>query len=106
MRSNLFDFMHKKFKNLGVSTDIKEIEFIVRDLCEKLCQALHHLHLFGIILRDFDAKNITIYEMAELHPEITTIHNFTVQGPGQLTEKIYGDISYKAPEVLQGKPYN
>lgn len=44
--------------------------------------------------------------MSEIQPEITTIHNFTVLGPGQLTEKIYGDISYKAPEVLQGKPYN
>lgn len=29
--------MHKKFKNLGVSSDIKEIEFIVREICEKLC---------------------------------------------------------------------
>jgi len=29
-----------------------------------------------------------------------------VQGPEQLTEKIYGDICYKAPEVLQGRPYN
>ena len=74
--------MHKKFKNLGVSSDIKEIEFIVRDLCEKIGQALHHLHLFGIILRDFDAKSIMIYEMTEIFPEITTIHNFTVQGPG------------------------
>jgi len=28
--------MSKKFKNIGISTDTKEIEFIVRELCEKI----------------------------------------------------------------------
>lgn len=39
-------------------------------------------------------------------PRLTWVKNAAIIGPNGQTTGIYGDIRFRAPEVLQGKPYS
>lgn len=60
------------------------------------------------MLRDLDARNITISQMSELvWPLIENIEAMTVLAPDQLTDGsvLIGNVASKAPECILGLPY-
>lgn len=57
-------------------------------------------------MRDFDYKNVFMTQTDTVWPQITNVHNFACIGPDQFTEGQFGDSCFRAPEVIQGEPYN
>lgn len=74
--------------------------------------ALEHLHANGIVLRSFDPQGILMTETVggienKTIPRISRIDNAVVQDPScEFTRGCFGDIRFRAPEVLQNKAYN
>lgn len=93
-----------------LSNQNKLTETWVRNLALKLGQALDHLHQSGIILRDFDADGIVMneqtHDILSINPRITRINHAIVMDYSARTSGINGDIRFKAPEVVCGKPYD
>lgn len=70
-------------------------------------QTISKLHDKGIIIRDLDVSHIYLTQNSDLGIlRISDLQNALIMGPKQKTNKIIGDINFRAPEVLQGKPYN
>ena len=76
----------------------------------KLGLSLDHLHQSGIILRDFDGDGILMNEQCNdilsINPRINRVSNAIVMDYSARTSGIIGDIRFKAPEVVSGKPYD
>ena len=83
-----------------------------RDMSLKIAQALEYLHDTGICLKNLDAKGILMTEAAtsmpveKSVPRIARLTNAIIMGYEEVTREIYGDIRYRAPEVLRNKPYD
>ena len=83
-----------------------------RKIALKLSQVLEFLHDNGIILRNFDATGVLMTESEENKyeniPRISRLNKALVKGESEIdfVSGIFGDIRYRAPEVLQGLPYN
>ena len=82
----------------------------IRNLALKLGMSLDHLHQSGIILRDFDADAILMnqqcIDILSINPRISRVSNAIVMDYSARTSGIIGDIRFKAPEVVSGKPYD
>ena len=85
--------------------ELKETK--VCEIIHKLSMAIYYLHSYGIVHRDLKPENIL---MTDLTPEADIrLLDFglskIVGNEGKCTEP-YGTLSFVAPEVLQGKPYD
>eukprot|EP00356_Strombidium_inclinatum_P011103 CAMPEP_0170497968 /NCGR_PEP_ID=MMETSP0208-20121228/26374_1 /TAXON_ID=197538 /ORGANISM="Strombidium inclinatum, Strain S3" /LENGTH=252 /DNA_ID=CAMNT_0010774969 /DNA_START=3160 /DNA_END=3914 /DNA_ORIENTATION=+ len=83
-----------------------------REFGLKIGQALEYLHENGVILRNLEASSILmtdesssdIYESQ--YPKICRMDKAHVMGVTEVTRGIFGDIRFRAPEVILGKAYN
>ena len=77
-----------------------------------MAQVLEYLHDNGIILRNLDSTGILMTESEnnkyENIPRISRLNKAMVKGESEIdyVSGIYGDIRFRAPEVLKGLPYN
>jgi len=78
----------------------------------KIGQALEYLHEIGIIIRDLDNTGILMTEVTKdmklegAVPRISRLKQARVMGQDEVTRGIFGDIRFRAPEVVAGKPYD
>ena len=82
-------------------------EMRMRDIGLKIAQALEFIHEFGIVVRDLDSGKILMTDNSNIgFPRIANLNKAILLGPHEKTEDLYGDIRFKAPEVVQGKKYD
>ena len=80
----------------------------VRELAIKIGQALEYLHELGIILRNFCAKGVLMTDVTkDRHlqtsiPRISRLDKAIIIGYEEHTAGIFGDMRYRAPEVVCG----
>ena len=79
----------------------------VCDIIHKLSMAIYYLHSYGIVHRDLKPENIL---MTDLSPEadirLLDFGLSKIVGNEEKCTEPYGTLSFVAPEVLQGKPYD
>lgn len=76
--------------------------------------ALEFLFDNGVMLRNLEANGILMSENTKLtdgnwenlHARISRIDKAIVTGYEEVTSGVFGDIRYRAPEVIKGKTYN
>ena len=84
----------------------------VRDIVGKIGNAIEYLHSIGVILRNLDCKGILMTETAEgmslesAVPRICRLNKAVQMGYEQRTSDIFGDVEFRSPEQVQGKPYS
>ena len=79
----------------------------VCEIIHKLSMAIYFLHSYGIVHRDLKPENIL---MTDLTPEadirLLDFGLSKIVGNEEKCTEPYGTLSFVAPEVLQGKPYD
>ena len=79
----------------------------VCEIIHKLSMAIYFLHSYGIVHRDLKPENIL---MTDLTPEadirLLDFGLSKIIGNEEKCTEPYGTLSFVAPEVLQGKPYD
>ena len=87
-----------------------EYELSEQKVCEiihKLSMAIYYLHSYGIVHRDLKPENIL---MTDLTPQadirLLDFGLSKIVGNDEKCTEPYGTLSFVAPEVLQGKPYD
>ena len=79
----------------------------VCEIIHKLSMAIYYLHSYGIVHRDLKPENIL---MTDLSPEadirLLDFGLSKIVGNEEKCTEPYGTLSFVAPEVLQGKPYD
>ena len=79
----------------------------VCEIIHKLSMAVYFLHSYGIVHRDLKPENIL---MTDLTPEadirLLDFGLSKIIGNEEKCTEPYGTLSFVAPEVLQGKPYD
>ena len=79
----------------------------VCEIIHKLSMAIYYLHSYGIVHRDLKPENIL---MTDLSPEadirLLDFGLSKIIGNEEKCTEPYGTLSFVAPEVLQGKPYD
>ena len=87
-----------------------EYELSEQKVCEiihKLSMAIYYLHSYGIVHRDLKPENILMTDLT-LQADIRLL-DFglsKIVGNDEKCTEPYGTLSFVAPEVLQGKPYD
>ena len=85
--------------------ELKETK--VCEIIHKLSMAIYYLHSYGIVHRDLKPENIL---MTDLPPEadirLLDFGLSKIVGNEEKCTEPYGTLSFVAPEVLQGKPYD
>ena len=85
--------------------ELKETK--VCEIIHKLSMAIYYLHSYGIVHRDLKPENIL---MTDLTPEadirLLDFGLSKIVGNEEKCTEPYGTLSFVAPEVLQGKPYD
>ena len=85
--------------------ELKETK--VCGIIHKLSMAIYYLHSYGIVHRDLKPENIL---MTDLTPEadirLLDFGLSKIVGNEEKCTEPYGTLSFVAPEVLQGKPYD
>ena len=85
--------------------ELKETK--VCEIIHKLSMAIYFLHSYGIVHRDLKPENIL---MTDLTPEadirLLDFGLSKIIGNEEKCTEPYGTLSFVAPEVLQGKPYD
>ena len=85
--------------------ELKETK--VCEIIHKLSMAIYYLHSYGIVHRDLKPENIL---MTDLTPEadirLLDFGLSKIIGNDEKCTEPYGTLSFVAPEVLQGKPYD
>ena len=90
----------------------KMVEIRVRDIAQQIGAALEYLHSNGIMLRNLDAQGILMsqtdieYNLQDAIPKIGRLGCSIITGYNHLSKGIFGDIRFRAPEVLQNKHYD
>jgi serine/threonine protein kinase len=73
----------------------------------KLCRALYYIHSYGIVHRDLKPENILMTDDTEnADIRLLDFGLSKILGPDEMCNEPYGTLSYCAPEVITGKPYN
>ena len=79
----------------------------VCEIIHKLSMAIYYLHSYGIVHRDLKPENIL---MTDLSPQadirLLDFGLSKIVGNDEKCTEPYGTLSFVAPEVLQGKPYD
>ena len=79
----------------------------VCEIIHKLSMAIYYLHSYGIVHRDLKPENIL---MTDLSPQadirLLDFGLSKIIGNDEKCTEPYGTLSFVAPEVLQGKPYD
>ena len=79
----------------------------VCEIIHKLSMAIYYLHSYGIVHRDLKPENIL---MTDLSPgadiRLLDFGLSKIIGNEEKCTEPYGTLSFVAPEVLQGKPYD
>lgn len=86
----------------------------IQMMAKQLGSALEYLHDIGIVLRSFDASGILMTEGTKdqnnetliVLARISNLKGACLLGDMEETIGLYGDIRFRAPEVIQGKHYN
>ena len=79
----------------------------VCQIIHELSMAIYYLHSFGIVHRDLKPENILVTDLS-LQADIRLL-DFGLSkiiGKEEKCTEPYGTLSFVAPEVLQGKPYD
>ena len=77
------------------------------EIIHKLAMAIYYLHSYGIIHRDLKLDNILMTDLSE-EADIRLV-DFGVSkiiGDEEKCTEPYGTLSFVAPEILEGKPYD
>jgi serine/threonine protein kinase len=95
---NLYDWVHKNYRNFNWSNKIRILFYIV--------QSLKEIHQEKMIHRDFNTGNMLISTNYINDFNITILDMKSCGEAGEIDEtKVYGDTHYTAPEVLDGESY-
>ena len=76
-------------------------------IIQQLSTAVYYLHEYGVVHRDLKPENILLRSKGEDSKiKLCDFGISKILGPGELCADLYGTVSYVAPEILLGKPYN
>ena len=77
------------------------------EIIHKLCMAIFYIHSYGIVHRDLKPENILMTDDTEKADiRLLDFGLSKIVGPNQKCTEPYGTLSFVAPEVLRGKPYD
>ena len=90
-----------------------------REIAKSVGLALRYIHEKGVVLRNLDAKSILLAETetskwkddneeqsSKAIPRILRLDKAQIMGYDERTYGLFGDIRYRAPEVIMGTSYN
>ena len=79
----------------------------VCEIIHKLSMAIYYLHSYGIVHRDLKPENILMTDLsATADIRLLDFGLSKIVGNDEKCTEPYGTLSFVAPEVLQGKPYD
>lgn len=80
----------------------------VNDICIQMIKGLSFLHQYGIIHRDIKHTNTLVNRnhKGKISIKIIDFGLSKVMGMNETTSEHYGSLSFKAPELIMGKPYS
>jgi calcium-dependent protein kinase len=79
----------------------------VCEIIHKLSMAIYYLHSYGIVHRDLKPENILMTDLsAQADIRLLDFGLSKIIGNEEKCTEPYGTLSFVAPEVLQGKPYD
>ena len=79
----------------------------VCEIIHKLSMAIYYLHSYGIVHRDLKPENILMTDLsATADIRLLDFGLSKIIGNDEKCTEPYGTLSFVAPEVLQGKPYD
>ena len=79
----------------------------VCEIIHKLSMAVYYLHSYGIVHRDLKPENILMTDLsASADIRLLDFGLSKIIGNDEKCTEPYGTLSFVAPEVLQGKPYD
>ena len=77
------------------------------NIIHKLSMAIFYIHSYGIIHRDLKPENILMTDNTDnADIRLLDFGLSKIVGPGEKCTEPYGTLSFVAPEVLKGKPYD
>jgi len=77
------------------------------EIIHKLSMAIFYIHSYGIIHRDLKPENILMTDNSDTADiKLLDFGLSKIVGPGEKCTEPYGTLSFVAPEVLKGKPYD
>ena len=77
------------------------------EIIHKLSMAIYYIHSYGIVHRDLKPENILMTDNSEnADIRLLDFGLSKIIGPNQKCTEPYGTLSFVAPEVLRGKPYD
>ena len=77
------------------------------NIIHKLSKAIFYIHSYGIIHRDLKPENILMTDNTDnADIRLLDFGLSKIVGPGEKCTEPYGTLSFVAPEVLKGKPYD
>jgi Ca2+-binding EF-hand superfamily protein len=96
---DLFDYLQRR--------DFTVPESLACNFAHQIATAIFYLHSYGVAHRDLKPENIIVSDDSE-SPEIkiTDFGLSKIVGPKETSKEPFGTLSYAAPEILQGMPYN
>ena len=96
---DLFDYLQRR--------DFTISEELACNFAHQVATAIFYLHSYGVAHRDLKPENIIVSDDSET-PEIkiTDFGLSKIVGPKESSKEPFGTLSYAAPEILQGLPYN
>jgi hypothetical protein len=79
----------------------------VCEIIHKLSMAVYYLHSYGIVHRDLKPENILMTDLSSsADMRLLDFGLSKIVGNDEKCTEPYGTLSFVAPEVLQGKPYD
>ena len=79
----------------------------VCEIVHKLSMAVYYLHSYGIVHRDLKPENILMTDLSSSADiRLLDFGLSKIVGNDEKCTEPYGTLSFVAPEVLQGKPYD
>ena len=96
---DMFDYL--------AARDFEISEKRAKKITHKIATALYYMHRFGIAYRDLKPENIMMEKSADDSDlKLVDFGLSKIVGPKETSTEPFGTISYAAPEVLTGKPYD